>query len=71
MPAFFTHYACGVKNYRKLENGTLKDMIKEHKKAYSLGTIGPDIFLYYFPDMRFHEKKPGNVLDEKELPAVF
>lgn len=71
MPAFFTHYAIGVKNYKKLHDGALKRIIKEHKNAYSLGTIGPDIFFYYFPDMRFHEKKPGNVMHEKHSQRFF
>lgn len=71
MPAFFTHYAFGIKNYKKLEDGALKRIIREHKKVYSLGTIGPDIFFYYFPDMRFHEKKPGSVLHEKHSQLFF
>lgn len=71
MPAFFTHYAFGVRNYKKMECGYLKEMIYEHKTVYSLGTIGPDIFLYYYPDMMFGDKKPGTLLHEKHSRLFF
>lgn len=71
MPAFFTHYAFGVKNYKNMEDGTLKHIIKEHKHAYALGTIGPDIFLYYIPYMRLGEKSPGNVMHESHTQLFF
>lgn len=71
MPAFFTHYAFGIKNYKKMEYGYLKKIIHEHKTVYSLGNIGPDIFLYYFPDMLFGEKKPGTLLHEKHSRRFF
>lgn len=71
MPAFFTHYAFGVKNYRKLENGKLKSMIKEHKHVYALGTIGPDIFLYYLPFLWLGDKSPGNIMHETNTQLFF
>ncbi|SET01698.1 zinc dependent phospholipase C family protein [[Clostridium] polysaccharolyticum] len=71
MPAFFTHYAFCVDNYKKLKNNFLKSIIKEHRKAYALGAIGPDIFFYYFPDIRRKEKKPGNLLHENFTQRFF
>lgn len=71
MPAFFTHYSLGVKNYKKLEQKRLKHIIKEHQKAYSLGTLGPDLFFYYFPDMILKDRKPASVMHEKHAQIFF
>lgn len=71
MPAFFTHYSLGVKNFKKLEQKKLKHIIKEHRKAYALGTLGPDIFFYYFPDIIMKDKKPASVMHEKHAQLFF
>ena len=71
MPAFFTHYAFCVKNYRSLKDSSLKKMIKEHKNAYALGAIGPDIFFYYMPDCRLKDKSPGSLMHEKHTQLFF
>ena len=46
MPAFLTHYSCGVIGYRSMERGFLKSCIALHKGAYAMGLAGPDLFFY-------------------------
>lgn len=50
MPAFYTHYTCGLLGYRALAPGYLKRCILEEKRVYSLGLAGPDIFFYSILD---------------------
>ena len=46
MPAFLTHYACGVKGYQSLHEGTVKEAIDRHSHVYNMGLAGPDLFFY-------------------------
>lgn len=46
MPAYLTHYACGVSAFRQMEEGTLKHAASMHVQAYSTGLAGPDLFFY-------------------------
>lgn len=71
MPAFFTHYAFGVQNYKSMDEGKLKQLIKEYHASYSLGTSGPDIFFYYFPHLMLREKKPASVMHETHAKLFF
>ena len=46
MPAYLTHYACGLMGYRGLPAGKLKNIIKRHPAVYNMGLAGPDLFFY-------------------------
>ena len=51
MPAFLTHYACGVCGFHDLEDGELKAAIKKHTNVYNVGLAGPDLFFYSVVEM--------------------
>ncbi len=46
MPAFLTHYACGVESYNHCEEGVVKSCICAHKTVYNTALAGPDLFFY-------------------------
>lgn len=62
MPSFYTHVIFGMENYKKLKESKLKEVLKKHRKAYTLGLLGPDIFFYNLLDAPLGEKKPGEML---------
>lgn len=62
MPSFYTHVIFGMENYKKLEQTELKEVLYKHRKAYTLGLLGPDIFFYNLLDAPLGKKKPGEVL---------
>ncbi len=62
MPSFYTHVIFGMENYKKLEEGQLKEVLQKHRKAYTLGLLGPDIFFYNLLDAPLGKKKPGEML---------
>lgn len=47
MPNFFTHYLCGHKALKLLENEQITTDIKNHINVFNLGTQGPDILFYH------------------------
>lgn len=65
MPAFYTHYIFGRFGYHDMEEGALKEMVRRHKKAYSFGLSGPDIFFYFAPDQLLVHPTPGSRLHEE------
>jgi len=71
MPSFYTHYIFGAENYKKLEQNKLKEVIQKHKKAYSLGLSGPDIFFYNLLDTPLGRKKPGEMLHSYRTNRFF
>lgn len=46
MPAFLTHYACGVVNFNDMKDGAVRESISAHKGAYGMGLAGPDVYFY-------------------------
>lgn len=62
MPSFYTHVIFGMENYKRLEESELKNVLKKHRKAYTLGLLGPDIFFYNLLDAPLGKKKPGEIL---------
>lgn len=68
MPGYSTHYVCGVRAYRKMENGSNKECIKRYKHSYAVGLAGPDIFFYCIPDILLG-RSPGVTLHEERTGA--
>ncbi|MCX4270047.1 MAG: zinc dependent phospholipase C family protein [Lachnospiraceae bacterium] len=62
MPSFYTHVIFGMENYKKLRETELKEVLQTHRKAYTLGLLGPDIFFYNLLDAPLGKKKPGEML---------
>ena len=62
MPALYTHYTCGLLNYRAMKKGYLKECIRAAEHAYSIGLAGPDIFFYSIPDRATMKESPGSLL---------
>ena len=69
MPAFYTHYIFGRFGYHDMEEGVLKEMVRRHKKVYSFGLSGPDIFFYFAPDQLLVHPTPGSRLHEEKCGA--
>lgn len=61
MPGFTTHYLFGLNTYRQLNHTILKQTIRNHHAAYSLGLQGPDIFFYFLPSYTIHTNNIGSV----------
>lgn len=47
MPSLITHYLCGDRWLKKLDNSNMKSILLEHRNVFNIGTQGPDIFFYY------------------------
>ena len=56
MPAFLTHYACGVQGYSHLKDGAFKSALCGHRHVYHTGLAGPDLFFYSLWEMTRHGK---------------
>lgn len=69
MPALYTHYTCGLLNYRSMKEGYLKDCIRQAQHAYSIGLAGPDIFFYNFLDSIFMDRTAGSILHVERTGA--
>ena len=65
MPAYITHYTCGIINYRELKEGNVKDIIRRQPHAYCVGLAGPDVFFYDFFDLIRPGISIGTMLHEK------
>lgn len=76
MPALLTHYLCGNKMIKLIEDDYTKKHISNHRNVFNLGTQGPDILFYYrawpwrksngipkFGD-KMHEEKTGEFIFE-------
>lgn len=61
MPGFTTHYLFGRNAYQKLARLPLKEAIRIHHAAYSLGLQGPDLFFYFLPSYAIHKNNLGSV----------
>ena len=46
MPAFLTHYACGIQGYHHMRSGAVKSSVRSYTHAYNMGLAGPDLFFY-------------------------
>ena len=51
MPAFLSHYACGIIAFHRMEDSYLKECIRKHSGIYSIGLAGPDLFFYSLGEM--------------------
>ena len=65
MPAYITHYTCGILNYRELKEGNVKDIIRRHPHAYCVGLAGPDVFFYDFFDLIRPGMSIGTMMHEE------
>lgn len=65
MPAYITHYTCGILNYRDLKDESVKDIIRRHPHAYCVGLAGPDVFFYDFFDLIRPGTSIGTMLHEE------
>lgn len=65
MPAYITHYTCGILNFRDLEDGNVKDIIRRHPHAYCVGLAGPDVFFYDFFDLLRPGMSIGTMMHEE------
>lgn len=79
MPAFLTHYSCGVLQYRKLPVSVTESCIGAHRNVYATALAGPDIFFYSVleflrPGMtigrRMHKYRTGEFLRNLYTCAV-
>ena len=61
MPGFTTHYLFGRAACQKLAKLPLKEAIRIHHAAYSLGLQGPDLFFYFLPSYAIHKNNIGSV----------
>ena len=71
MPGFVTHYLFGLQTYKELSDDGLRRFIHKHRRAYSLGLQGPDVFFYYFPSYLIHPHNIGNIAHTQKTGAFF
>lgn len=71
MPAFYSHFAFGIKGYQSLDDRELKTVIKKHSTVYTIGLLGPDLFFYFLPDVFLGRKKPAIVMHEYKTNLFF
>lgn len=61
MPGFTTHYLFGLNAFQELKRSELKETIREHHAAYSLGLQGPDLFFYFLPSYTIRRHNIGSI----------
>lgn len=66
MPSYITHYTCGVLNYKKLSEGTVKNIIDGAPHAYCVGLAGPDLFFYDFLALLDMDNGTGSVIHKEK-----
>ncbi|MDD7388172.1 MAG: zinc dependent phospholipase C family protein [Lachnospiraceae bacterium] len=69
MPAIYAHYSFGVKVYRQLP-GSLKKIIRNHKREYTAGLQGPDFLFFFNPLVKNRYGQLGHQIHE-ENASVF
>ncbi len=47
MPSLITHYLCGDKWLKNINNEAIAALVTKYRKAFNVGTQGPDILFYY------------------------
>ena len=79
MPAFLTHYACGVLQARRLPSSVTESCISAHRNVYATALAGPDIFFYSVLELlrpgmtigrRMHKYRTGEFLRNLYTYAV-
>ncbi|SDM86809.1 zinc dependent phospholipase C family protein [Lachnospira pectinoschiza] len=63
MPAYFSHYTCGVKAYESIPISYLKKCISDHRHAYCFGLEGPD---FVFFNVTFGKRNLGSIMHEEK-----
>jgi hypothetical protein len=71
MPGFTTHYLFGVEAYSHIHAHPMRDNLKYHHSAFSLGLQGPDLFFYYLPSYLMHRENIGALAHRKDTGAFF
>ena len=69
MPAYMSHYICGLKAFHQLRPGDLKDCIRSHASVYDMGLAGPDLFFYSLKETFFGGMKTGSLLHKNRTGA--
>ena len=70
MPAFLTHYACGIAAFHRTEDCLVRRAVKEHPAAYNTGLAGPDIFFYSLPQwIRENNMTTGRIMHIQQTGA--
>ncbi len=76
MPSLITHYLCGDKWLKNINNEAIAALVTKYRTAFNVGTQGPDILFYYriWPwcssggldklGTRMHGEKVGEVFQE-------
>ncbi len=74
MPNIVTHYLCGLKSIKNIENIKCRELIEKFQTVFNLGTQGPDI-LFYHEVWPWRSKKLlsniGNTLHTTKVNQVF
>jgi hypothetical protein len=74
MPDFWSHIVAGDLIIDRLEDNTLKNIIKQNRTIYNLGCQGPDLFFYNDFWSWIKEKrgpKIGSLLHQKNIKPFF
>ncbi len=71
MPGYLTHCLYGQKVVPELKNNIAKTYILNHKRAFYLGTQGPDIFFYYIPNNITSKNKLGSIMHRQRVGSFF
>ena len=70
MPATYAHYVFGKKVYRQLPAG-LRQLLREHPKAYLMGLHGPDLLFYYRPLGKNRVNQRGSRMHHEPASGFF
>jgi len=62
MPGFITHYLFGCETVKNIKDKNISNIIKENKKAFSLGLQGPDVFFYFPYSFTGNKKRLASVM---------
>lgn len=67
MPGYMTHYIFGINEYKKLEEGYIKECITANRKVYNIGLQGPDIFFYFPFFFVISKNNPGSIMHRSNV----
>lgn len=62
MPGYITHNIFGRKEFKKIDEGIIKESIRKHRNAFYIGLQGPDIFFYFSGYLLINKKNLGSMM---------
>lgn len=62
MPGYITHNIFGRKQYKTMQEGIIKNAVRNHRNVFYVGNQGPDIFFYFPGYFMINRRNLGSIM---------